>query len=220
VALTLGVGLYPDALHTYGIHLYDGGTLGCDLDRVPVRLSGVVGPPTPGCLNWKSQWGSGVARYRPDVVGLLIGRWEVSDHFFHGHWVHVGQPTWDQHLVAELNQAVTLLSAHGAKVVLFTMPYVDPSTEAPNGTPYPENEPSRMRAFNSLLATVAAERKSVVTLVNLNQLVDPGGHYQAVIDGVTVRNSDGIHLTKEGGEWLQPSILPTIDALGLAARSR
>jgi hypothetical protein len=40
-----------------------------------------------------------------------------------------------------------------------------------------------------------------------------------VVDGVTVRSTDGIHLTKAAGEWLQPDIMPTVDALGLAART-
>jgi len=70
-----------------------------------------------------------------------------------------------------------------------------------------------------ILARVAASRKGLVTLVDLNARLDPGGHYQAVVDGVTVRNSDGIHLTKAAGVWLQPLIMPTIARLGLAARS-
>jgi hypothetical protein len=40
-----------------------------------------------------------------------------------------------------------------------------------------------------------------------------------VVDGVTVRNDDGIHLTKAAGEWLQPVVMPTIDGLGLTSRA-
>jgi peptidoglycan/LPS O-acetylase OafA/YrhL len=220
VGLTLGVGLGVDSLQRYGVRLFNGGELGCDLDDVEVRLSGTVQPATPGCIGWRSTWRSGVARIRPDVVGLLLGRWEVSDHLYEGHWVHVGQAAWDRHLTAELEQAVDILSGHGAKVVLFTMPYVDPPVEAANGTPFPENDPSRMRAFNALVVGVARSRPGVFTLIDLNHLVDPDGHYQAVVDGVTVRSTDGIHLTRAAGEWLQPIILPTVDALGLADRAR
>ncbi len=66
---------------------------------------------------------------------------------------------------------------------------------------------------------MADSRKGTVTLVDLNKLLDPGGHYQTVVDGVTVRNSDGIHLTKAGGEWLQPDILPDLASEGLAAEA-
>src|SRR6202034_1589508 len=96
VALTLGVGLTPHAINHYGVRVYDAASLGCDLDDVEVRLSDVVGPPTPGCIGWRSTWRNDVKRFHPDVVGLLIGRWEVSDHYYEGHWVHIGDPVWDR----------------------------------------------------------------------------------------------------------------------------
>ncbi len=220
MALTLGVGLTPGSIDRYGVRVYDAGTLGCDLDDVEVRLSDVIGPPTPGCIGWRSTWRSDVRRFHPDVVGVLIGRWEVSDHFYEGRWRHIGDPVWDRHLVAELNQVVDILSSGGARVVFFTMPYVDPPNEAADGTPFPENDPSRMAVFNRLLLGVARSRQDVASVIDLNKLVDPGGRYQQVIDGVTVRSTDGVHFTKVGGEWLQPDILPAAAALGLAARSK
>jgi peptidoglycan/LPS O-acetylase OafA/YrhL len=219
VALTLGVGLNVDSVARYGVRVQDGASLGCDLDDTEVETSGVVGPATPGCIGWRTVWPQLMTRYHPEVTGLLLGRWEVSDHLYQGHWVHVGQPAWDRHLTAELDQAVDILSSGGARVILFTMPYVDPPVEAADGSTFSENDPSRMRDFNQILARVAAGRKGLVTLVDLNARLDPGGHYQAVVDGVTVRNSDGIHLTKAAGVWLQPIIMPTIATLGLAARS-
>jgi hypothetical protein len=41
-----------------------------------------------------------------------------------------------------------------------------------------------------------------------------------VVDGVTVRSTDGVHLTLAGGEWLQPHILPAVAAVGLADRAK
>ncbi len=40
-----------------------------------------------------------------------------------------------------------------------------------------------------------------------------------VVDGVTVRWADGIHVTKAGGQWLEPRVLPTVAELGLEARA-
>ena len=218
VGLTLGVGLEVKSRADYGVRLINGGTLGCDLDDVPVMLSGTVQPATRGCLDWRKTWKAGIDHFKPDVVGMLIGRWEVSDHLWQGKWVHVGDPVWDRHLTSELNQAVDILSSTGAKVVLFTMPYVDPPVEAADGSTFPENEPSRITAFNQLLVQVAGQRAGTVTLVDLNKMLDPDGQYQSDVDGVTVRWSDGIHISKAGGEWLQPRILPLVDRLGLAAR--
>ena len=54
-------------------------------------------------------------------------------------------------------------------------------------------------------------------MINLNKKLDPHGHFQLAIDGVTVRWNDGVHISKAGGEWLQPFILPTVGRQGLAA---
>ncbi len=218
VALTLEVGLNVDSVSRYGVRVLNGSWLGCDLDDVEINVSGVVGPATPSC-GWQSFWAHLMVRDRPEVTGLLLGRWEVTDHLYQGHWVHVGDPVWDRHLTSELDQAVGILSAGGAKVVLFTMPYVQPPYERADGTPYSENDPVRMNAFNRLLSGVAAAHRDSVTLIDLNRLVDPSGHYQRVIGGVTVRSTDGIHLTMAGSVWLQPDILPTIGELGLSGRA-
>ena len=43
---------------------------------------------------------------------------------------------------ADLGSAIAILHTFGAKVVLFTMPYVDPSDRQPDGLPWPENTPA------------------------------------------------------------------------------
>ncbi len=86
--------------------------------------------------------------------------------------------------------------------------------------PTPDDNPIRVTEFNDIVTSVARERSQVVTLIDLNKILDPGGHFQAVIDGVTVRWADGIHISKPGGEWLQPALLPTVAELGLQDRSR
>jgi hypothetical protein len=87
--------------------------------------------------------------------------------------------------------------------------------EAADGSVYPENEPARVNAYNRLLRSVAARSGGRVTLIALNRILDPGGHYTRTVGGVAVRFYDGVHLTVAGGEWLQPRILPEIARLGL-----
>ena len=218
LAVTLGVGLNVDSRKLSGVQVIDKGVLGCDFDDLHGFVSGEPDDAVSACTHWQTLWAKYVEEYRPEVVGVLMGRWDVTDHVLDGRIVSIGQPAWDQHLEAELNQAVRILSARGAKVVLFTMPYVDPA-EAPNGSVYPENEPVRTDEWNQILENVAALHPRIVTVVDLNKLLDPDGHFQAVVDGQTVRWADGIHISKVGGEWLQPQILPTIAQLGLEARA-
>ncbi len=222
VAWSAARGLRTDSTRRYGVRVINGGVLGCDLDRTPSRFGGVVydGEPGVNCGSWPTVWRGAVLRDRPEVVGLLIGRFELGTHFHDGRWVHVGDAGWDAVLTEQLNRAVDILSSGGAKVAVFTFPYVDPPLEQPDGAPWPENLPSRVVAWNRLLRQVAARHRDVVTLVPLNRILDPHGHYANVVDGVAVRTADdGIHITTAGGEWLQSRILPEIALLGLDDRA-
>ncbi len=59
----------------------------------------------------------------------------------------------------------------------------------------------------------------MATVFDLNKALDPDGRFQPVIDGVTVRWADGIHISQAGGVWLQPAILPFVAQQGLDART-
>jgi hypothetical protein len=218
LAASLDIGLNQQSVNRYGVRILDETVLGCDLDDLPAIVDGNVDQPESSCRTWMTLWRQQVAQYRPDVVGLLVGRWDITDHIDNGQTVHIGQPAWDAHLQAEITEAVSILSGDGAKVVLFTMPYIDPP-ESANGVSYPEDSPARVTEFNQILEAVAKSRPGVATLVDLNRELDPGGAYQPVIDGVTVRWTDGIHISEPGGVWLQPFILPIVAQLGLSARS-
>jgi len=219
LAVTLAIGLQVDSVHHYGVRFINRETLGCDLDDLPAIIGGHVDQPVSDCTHWRPLWSADVATTRPDVVGMLVGRWDLSDHIDRGQVVHVGQPQWDAHLYAEINQAVDIFSAHGAKVVLFTMPDINAADEAPGSAAYPENSQTRVDEFNAIVTDVAAHRRGTVTLIDLNKKLDPHGSFQLVIDKVTVRWPDGVHISKSGGEWLQPFILPTVGRLGLSSRA-
>jgi hypothetical protein len=136
-----------------------------------------------------------------------------------GTTVHVGDPSFDDHVVTEYRDIVAFLASRGVRVVLFTLPYFDPPQEAADGSVFPEDQPDRVTAFNRDLARVAALERGRVTLVDLNAVLCPHGRFQTVVDGVVARWPDGIHVTPAGGRWLQPHVLPTVALLGVEARS-
>jgi hypothetical protein len=224
IALTLGMGLSVNAKEQYGVTVTDDATVGCDLDpQLQVFTQGQAGPATPGCDNWRGLWPFVMAGQRPQVVALGLGRWEVSDHLLDGHWVHIGEPAWNAHLTADLQSAITILHSFGARVVLLTMPYVDPRDRQPSGQPWSENAPARVRAYNALVRQVAAGHPGVVSVIDLNRMLSPGGGYAGSVAGVNVRSSDGIHVSLVGGELLQRQILPAVDRIGMedeAARAK
>ncbi|HEY2565764.1 MAG TPA: acyltransferase family protein [Acidimicrobiales bacterium] len=218
LAVTMAIGLEVKSVSRFGVRVINHETLGCDLDDLKAMVSGTIADPVSNCRFWRTLWPKYVAQSKPEVVGMLMGRWDITNHLENGHVVHIGQTGWDDHLYEEIDQAVKIFSAHGAKVVLFTMPFIDPPEEAANGTPFPENDPVRVTEFNAILDRVASHNSQTVTVVDLNKQLDPEGKFQTVVDGTAVRWPDGIHISKPGGEWLQPFVLPTVAQLGLVAR--
>ncbi len=216
IALTLGMGLSVDSQAEYGVTVSDHGTLGCDLDPgLEVFVAGSPGPSTQGCANWRGFWPFLTAGERPQVVALGLGRWEVTDHLLNDQWVHIGEPPWDAHLTADLRAAISIFHTFGARVVLFTMPYIDPSDRQPDGLPWSENTPARVQAYNALVRQVARSDPREVSVIDLNRMLSPRGIYTASLDGVDVRLPDGIHVSPAGGELLQGQILPEIDRIGI-----
>jgi hypothetical protein len=220
LSVTMGIGLEVDAVPRWGVDVINQGELGCDLDDLDSisTTNGQEDAPDSPCAHWSTLWSREIDRSRPEVVGMLMGRWDILDHVDDGRIVHIGEPAWDRHLTAEIEQVVAVLSARGAKVVFFTMPYIDPSNETLNGTLSPYDSPARVDEFNHILDEVAARHRGVVTVIDLNRILDPHGSFQIVVDGVPVRWADGIHISEPGGEWLQARVLPTVARLGLAVR--
>ncbi len=220
ITLTLGIGLDYKTQVRYGVDISNHSTLGCDLDpQLEIFTSGKPGPATPGCSEWRALWPFLTAAVHPDVVALGVGRWEISDHFYQGHWVHIGQKVWDDHVASDLRAAIAIFRLFGARVVLLTMPYINPSDRQPNGQPWAENTPGRARLYNQLVMKVARADPKEVTVVDLNKLLSPRGVYTSVVHNVRMRWTDGIHVTIAGGEYLQRNILPVFDRIGLQAEA-
>ena len=215
LALTLGIGLSNHS-RDWGITLDNQSTIGCDLDPdTTVNVMGTVSPAAGGCPDWRASWTGLVNRDRPDVVVVLLGRWECLDRLFAGIWTHVGEPAFDRHLVAELGEVIDIGSAHGAKVAMLTLPYITQTTEQPDGSPWDMNLPTRTNAYNADVRRAVAEHPHQATVIDLNKLLDPQGHYTSYIHGVRVRSSDDEHISTAGGELLRGALLPELVRLGL-----
>jgi peptidoglycan/LPS O-acetylase OafA/YrhL len=215
LALTLGEGLHIDA-NRWGVTLENQGKIGCDLDPdSTVNIEGSITQAAQGCVNWPQTWRGLIDRMNPDVVEVLLGRWEVSDRIIDGKWTEIGQPAWDNLYAAELAEAIRILSSRGAHVVIFTLPYITQTTEAPNGTPWDINQPVRTNEYNAVVRKVVASLPGRASVIDLNRLLDPAGTYTSYLDGVRVRNPDDEHISVLGGELLRPLILPTLEHLGL-----
>jgi peptidoglycan/LPS O-acetylase OafA/YrhL len=185
-----------------GVTLVDHTNLGCGIVRGgPYRYFGQQYDESDVCNSWPQRWAQQIANDRPDEVLLVTGRWETMDREHDGDWTHVGEPAFDAYLSSELQRAITVLGASGAKVVVATEPY-NRRGEQPDGSLYPEDDPSRVDDWNAIVANTLAANPTVARL-DLNKQLCPDGEFTWNVEGVQVR-SDGVHLSPEGVAWLSP----------------
>jgi peptidoglycan/LPS O-acetylase OafA/YrhL len=194
---------------TAGLSFANYTTIGCGIARGgPYRYVGDQLTQKPECDAWPSRWAQRISHDRPDVVLLIIGRWEVVDRMNEGRWTHIGDPAYDAYLRGELTRALDILGSTGARIVVTTEPY-NRRAEKPDGSLYPEDQPTRVDNWNTLLRRVVGQRRNV-TVLDLNKKMGPNGRYTTKVDGIRMR-SDGVHPTPEAVKWLTPWL---VDALG------
>lgn len=196
---------------TPGTQFIDHTVLGCGIARGgPYRYFGKVSAQPAGCDDWRNTWAQQLAADKPDEVLLLVGRWETMDRVHDGQWRNLGDASYDAYLATELDAAVQLLGATGARVVVVTEPY-NHRGEQPDGSVYPEDQPDRVARWNALLREATA-RHPATAVLDLNAKLAPNNTYTSTVDGITVR-SDGVHLTPAGVNWLTPWLLGTLQAV-------
>ena len=193
---------------TPGVHFADYTTIGCGIARGgPYEYVGQELDQKPECDAWPSRWSQRISYERPDVVLLIVGRWEIVDRMNEGRWTHIGDEAYDSYLRAELRRALDILGSTGARIVVTTEPY-NRRAEKPDGSLYPEDHPERVDTWNELLRGVVDDRPNV-TVADLNDKLSPNGYYTTKVDGIRMR-SDGVHPTPEAVEWLTPWLVEAI----------
>jgi hypothetical protein len=185
-----------------GYQVDDGAAPGCGFtngaDFHPWSNPSAVFTDPGACALWAQQLQWVDARFHPDVSVIQSGYWEAQDRLFNGQYVTLTNAAFAASIQANLNEAVNLMHADGSAVILETAPYFS------DGTPN-----NLVDIYNGIVAAVAQANSSFVTLLDLHALLDPNGAYAPVIDGVTVRTPDGVHITQAGTEQV---ITPQINA--------
>ena len=142
----------------YDVNIYNGAIIGCGVLRstrvqahgVPDPMTSQCNPSTPKSGQWPAQWQGDLNQFRPNVVVLLAGRWEVEDRLIDGQWLHIGDRLFDADLKASLEQAVDVATSTGALMVMMTSPCFY-SGEQANGQPWPEDSAARLAEYNEMV---------------------------------------------------------------------
>ncbi|HWD51010.1 MAG TPA: acyltransferase family protein [Acidimicrobiales bacterium] len=230
VASRLGLAMsLNNVQQSYDVDLENGALIGCGVVRsteyvahgVANLMAASCNSSTPASQQWPAQWAGDLAQFHPNVVAVLVGRWEINDRLINGQWMHIGEPAYDTILRQSLEQAVNVAGSTGAQVMLMTAPCFD-SGEQDNGQPWPEDSATRLSEYNTIVRQVASEHPSNTEVFDLDALVCPGGHFALTVDGVQIRDADGIHIvpTDAAGQWLDARVLPEVVRLGRLQMAR
>jgi hypothetical protein len=169
----------------------DGAAPGCGLTNgaplKPWSNPGAVYTDPEACALWAQQLQWVTSRFHPDVSVLQAGYWESQDRLFGGAFTTMANSAYAAYIQNNLNQAVNILHSDGGAVILETSPYYN------DGTP---NDLVAM--YNQIVHTVASEYPTFVSVLDTYSILDPGGAYATVVNGVVARTTDGVHLTQAG----------------------
>jgi hypothetical protein len=207
VAWTVGAYLPPHP----GLIIDNRAIQGCGITlRMDIQTIGTPHKLYPYCASWPQRWQNGADVDHPDVTVILLNRWELMDAKVGGGYQHVGQPTFDAYLLAQLDQAVRIAGTGGAHVALLTASYTR-RAERPDGGLYPEDQPARVDAWNALLRQETADHPGTVVDLDLASVTCPGGAFTWTVGGMRIR-SDGLHFTPAGvrrviAPWLLPRLV-------------
>jgi len=209
VGLTLGTAAPPE-LGDYLLVDYRSTHLGCGIATgVPLNAGRPVIGENPECRDWPARWRRGVDEFRPDVVVVLLGAWEVLDHRLDGRHLRVGSDGYADDLAARIDEGFAILGRDGARVVVLTTPCFDVREQDPRVSTTDRNDPTRVAWFNEVLLRAAAANPDVV-VADLGDAVCPGGRPLDRVGGTPLR-ADGAHYTPGGGalvwRWVTPLVV-------------
>ena len=223
MAQTLGNGLDNPLTRYEHVYVSILGESNCSVFTAEMRIKGFHIVPRAKC-SWTlpngmhARWTKRLHSLHPDV-SLMLFRLDVVDHKVDRAWTHVGEQPFDCLLRRRLISAAATLAATGRPVVLLTTPYYS-TGEQPSGATWPEDDPARVRAYNDLLRSVAAQFPGVVHVVDLNAMVSPHGRYARVIGSTVVRWVDGVHFTYAGDSYVLPRLLAAVTPIARTRPSR
>jgi peptidoglycan/LPS O-acetylase OafA/YrhL len=205
LAFTLGVPWLEDE-ERYGIKLANAGVLGCAFTTEgELNVAGTWEAQSAGCPNALQQWAAEKKALHAQAVVVELGYRDQFDWRINGKVVHLGQPEFDRYLQSQINHLVDVLGAGGTKILFLSIPYTHPP-DSRDGSPSPAADPQRHERINSMIEAAAARRPKTASVLDLDQIVSPGDHFDANVNGQRCR-FDGVHFSAYCSELVEPRVL-------------
>jgi len=201
-AMTLAANA-PDEL---GARIQNVGNLGCGLSSRVIVLEGER-VRRERCDPILADAFEQIAALEPDVVVVLSGVWEASDHLVDGAVVTFGDPRWSALVRDDIRPTLARVAAEQPVAVLTTPCFAEGSQRDEYVV---RDLDARIAAYNDVLRDLAAELGLAV--VELADLLCPGGDVVSEVDGFTVRY-DGVHYDGAGARIVWPWLLEQLREL-------
>jgi hypothetical protein len=205
LAFTLGVPWLEDE-ERYGIQLADAGVLGCAFTTEgELNVAGTWEAQSAGCPNALEQWAAEKKAIHAQAVVVELGYRDQFDWKINGKVVHLGQPAFDRYLQGQINHLADVLGAGGTKILFLSIPYTHPP-DSRDGSPSPAADPQRHERINAMIRAAAERHPKTISVLDLDQIVSPGNHFDANVNGQRCR-FDGVHFSTYCSELVEPRVL-------------
>ncbi len=199
VAQTLGRGLErwgPD----HGVSVLNAARFYCGIARGG-RLSMALGHTAKHCEDWGDRWPATLDRFRPDVVVVLSTIWDVGARQrdeWGPDYLNPGDPRFDQFVIDEWRQAVTVLGSRGARVIWLTNPCAaeDPLT--------------RVLQYANGGYMPALVGSTPVIRLDFSADICPDGTFRDQLGPVADARPDGLHFSDAGADWIATWLGPQL----------
>jgi hypothetical protein len=176
-----------------------GATLG--LLAVVIDYQGGTGLTREDLFDWPGTAAQRLPEVAPDVVVSLLGANDGQALRLPGGRLEFGSPEWDREYTGRVGAFMDLLAGGSRRVYWVGVPTMsDPDYDA------------RVRHINALAQQEAATRQQLVYVDAYSLVQDEEGRFATQLvdeagDLVTVRLSDGTHLTSAGADRLALAVL-------------
>ena len=157
----------------------------------------------PDFYDWPQRLVDQIVEFRPDAAVVLFGANDGQDVMYEGEVLKVGTKAWQEVYAKRVGEAMEILSKGGRRVYWVGNPIMRDSGYR-----------QRIAMMNHIYAAEAKKHPGVTFVSTWGALAD-GGTYAEYLPGenggtVLMRASDGIHLTRAGGDLLANLVLDVI----------
>jgi hypothetical protein len=208
---TLGIALVGDSMMAVGLAPYLKRTLGKQENvRLITAFRSGTGLSRPEVFNWIAEYPKLLDGQPVKLVICAMGANDAQGFVENGKVQAFDTPGWDAIYRQRVLDLAKLLTREGTKVIWLTLPVMRSDSFS-----------AKTARINKIVREVLADMADVQVLDANSVLADDAGRFRAYTTDakgklVSLRQSDGIHVTDAGARLLADKLMPLLDTMSAA----